>query len=398
MKVIDDFLQNNKKRIVGLDILRSIAILIVVYGHGISQIPDEYHKIYNQLLFIKIDGVSIFFVLSGFLIGRIILKLYEKEDLTRYDFYDFWIRRWFRTLPNYFLVLSFLVLYKILVFDDLQDFNLKYLLFSQNLVSPHPSFFPEAWSLAVEEWFYLTLPIVMFLFYLVSKNKAKSLLIATLLFITFPLILRIYKFEANFINLDIDESIRKVVIYRLDSMMYGIIGSYIDHYYHSFWYRFRRLFLFLGALLLTILSIDSLRAEIYPPIYFNLESITALCFLPFLANLKTTKVRFLDFIFVFISIISYSMYLLNLSPIQGHLLPVLEKYIINPYFFEIKSLITYVVYWGACIIGSYVIYYNFEIPMTNLRDKVVLLQNKSVKYSLGATFVALFIYITYTNF
>ena len=58
-----------KDRIFGLDIVRSIAILLVVYKHGRWLLPDQL-AFYYLLPLPHIDGVSIFFVLSGFLIGR----------------------------------------------------------------------------------------------------------------------------------------------------------------------------------------------------------------------------------------------------------------------------------------------------------------------------------------
>jgi peptidoglycan/LPS O-acetylase OafA/YrhL len=61
-------------RLVGLDIMRSIAILIVIYEHARHYVPPKYTEIYNTLNIFKIDGVTIFFVLSGYLIGGIFIK------------------------------------------------------------------------------------------------------------------------------------------------------------------------------------------------------------------------------------------------------------------------------------------------------------------------------------
>jgi peptidoglycan/LPS O-acetylase OafA/YrhL len=160
---------SENKRIFGLDLLRTGAIFCVVYGHGYyliegtslgNLIPKE---IYNLPVF---DGVSIFFVLSGFLIGRILLRTVLKENFNGRMLIEFWIRRWFRTLPNYFFILSILVIYSfIFVNQPLEDQPVhlyRYFSFTQNLTSPHPNFFPEAWSLSVEEWFYLCIPIPLY--------------------------------------------------------------------------------------------------------------------------------------------------------------------------------------------------------------------------------------------
>jgi peptidoglycan/LPS O-acetylase OafA/YrhL len=60
MKILDRFLAKHKTRIVGLDILRTIAILNVVYGHGAHLIPDKFGAAYDNFNLIRLDGVSIY--------------------------------------------------------------------------------------------------------------------------------------------------------------------------------------------------------------------------------------------------------------------------------------------------------------------------------------------------
>ncbi|MHC5768257.1 MAG: acyltransferase family protein, partial [Nostoc sp.] len=76
-----------KNRIYGLDILRAMAILFVVYGHGYNLVRGYVNKkLYNSITF---DGVSIFFVLSGFLIGGILLKIVNKTSFERKELVNF---------------------------------------------------------------------------------------------------------------------------------------------------------------------------------------------------------------------------------------------------------------------------------------------------------------------
>ena len=72
MITIEQFLGLKKEnRIFGLDLLRSIAILLVLFAHG-DFILKENITNYNGI--IKLDGVDFFFVLSGFFIGGILIK------------------------------------------------------------------------------------------------------------------------------------------------------------------------------------------------------------------------------------------------------------------------------------------------------------------------------------
>src|SRR5659263_324332 len=106
-------------RIFGLDILRALAIMFVVIEYGSYLLPQKLRTISDFFVF---DGVSIFFVLSGFLIGGILIKLIDKNGFNFSILKTFWIRRWYRTLPNYFLILIALCIINLL-FDD--DFTLR---------------------------------------------------------------------------------------------------------------------------------------------------------------------------------------------------------------------------------------------------------------------------------
>lgn len=372
MKLTDKFLNKHQDRIIGLDILRSIAILLVVYYHGRFLFPPELRCTYDKIQILNIDGVSIFFVLSGFLIGDILLKIINKTDFRKADLFNFWIRRWFRTIPNYLFVLSVLLVCRYIAKHEFGDFNFKYLIFSQNFLSPHPKFFPEVWSLAIEEWFYLLFPISCYILHKLFRNKTKSILISTLLFILLPFFLRILKYENGFVFNDLDAEFRKIVIYRLDSIMYGVIGAYLLFKYPLMWKKYSLSVLIFGFVLVVLLYVNPLNwKNIYNPLVYNIESITVLCFLPFLSSFKTTKIQILDAFFIFISIISYSMYLLNLTPVQRVLLPTLNGFFgRNNIYVQEVYISNYIAYWIFTIIGSYVLYTIFEHPVTNLRDKI----------------------------
>ena len=240
----------NPNRIYGLDILRAFAILFVVAGHGGNLIESETYKYINLFLF---DGVSIFFVLSGFLIGRILIEILKNNKVNSKLIINFWIRRWFRTLPNYFLILSIVVLLNIIFSKNfiLLD-KLKYFIFSQNLFTGHPNFFPEAWSLSIEEWFYLITPLIMFVLIRVFKTAVdKSILITVIGILISATLFRYIRFSSLTVD-DIEtwnSIFRTQVATRLDSLMYGLIGAYIYINYLKFWRKYKAQFFIIGLFL-----------------------------------------------------------------------------------------------------------------------------------------------------
>lgn len=174
---------NKNKRNFGLDLVRAIAISLVLISHGRVFLPDFENKII--LASGGFFGVELFFVLSGYLVGLVFLKMnHENNRLSLSLLFNFWLRRWFRTIPNYLLF----VLLGVSVFSWLfnaKGFNFGYLLFIQNFLSPHPSFMPEAWSLSVEEWFYMSLPLFFILFsFTPFKNKVFLSILAYILVFT----------------------------------------------------------------------------------------------------------------------------------------------------------------------------------------------------------------------
>jgi peptidoglycan/LPS O-acetylase OafA/YrhL len=69
-------------RIYGFDIIRTIAILSVLLGHGAFIIPGEPGSFYSNA-YEFLDGVFVFFILSGFLIGQLLIYTIENKPVTK---------------------------------------------------------------------------------------------------------------------------------------------------------------------------------------------------------------------------------------------------------------------------------------------------------------------------
>lgn len=368
----ETFLNKHKERIIGLDIIRCIAILSVVYAHGKLLLPEKLHSSYESFAILRIDGVSIFFILSGFLVGRILIKMMFDTSFSKKELINFWIRRWLRTIPTYLLVLSGLLAYRILVFNDFSDFDIRYFFFIQNLLSPHPEFFPEAWSLSFEEWFYLLLPLVIYVNYKLFNDKNLSILISISIFLLLPLINRVVVYEYNSGEINLSAESRKIIFFNIDYLIYGFISAYLSVKHYNFWIKYKNYFLYFGliALIFNYFNPGNWK-NIYPPLTLNIESLIIMCFLPYLSSYKTTNIKLLDTFFIFISLISYSMYLLNLSIIQGYIIPIMNNLLgRNDYNLGLIFISNYIAYWVLTIISSFLLYNVYERPITNIRDRI----------------------------
>ncbi|MCH7785638.1 MAG: acyltransferase, partial [Bacteroidetes bacterium] len=97
---------SNKKRNVGLDIARTLAILLVLFAHT-KWISDRYPVVVDSAMQLSgTIGVEVFFMISGFLIGKIILREIKDPNFSLLHIKSFLLRRWFRTFPNYYLLLT----------------------------------------------------------------------------------------------------------------------------------------------------------------------------------------------------------------------------------------------------------------------------------------------------
>jgi len=143
----------------GLDVLRMLAILPVLLFHAPSQLFHAMPPGLQYATRFGWMGVDLFFVLSGYLIGRQVFSAGEAPLGTQLR--HFWVKRWTRTLPLYFGVLGTYALIKPWVFGaPFVGGGWHYALFLQNY-GPLQDFV-QSWSLCVEEHFYLVLPLLAF--------------------------------------------------------------------------------------------------------------------------------------------------------------------------------------------------------------------------------------------
>jgi len=322
----------------------------------------------------------LFFVLSGFLIGTILIKTFINSAFTIQDIRTFWIRRWFRTLPLYWLILTTdIILYAFIYRYGFEPYKLSYYLFLQNLWHPHPLyFFGEAWSLSVEEWFYITLPVVMYIAALLFRpiNKKKFLLNVFVVYILVFILARFFNAFHPIYPPYQDSGIRKIVAFRLDAVMYGVLIAYFNTYYATALKKIKNYLLLISIAgiififyLITDTSINITDATnhtirfagdaflyLFIPLFFSL------C-LPFAYNIKTFKNKFASAFFGHISKISYSMYLVHYSLVYITFFTNVKPFSLH------TTAAYYALYWTIVIVLSSLLYKYFESPVMKFRDR-----------------------------
>ena len=372
-----------KKRNIGLDIVRTVAIVFVLLHHWVPQLKKSIPDYIAYFNFLSFYGVEIFFVLSGFLIGNILVKTYNTEPSFNFGVIKkFWIRRWLRTLPLYYLIVivNLLLLHKALPWQTIA----RYFVFLQFPFRFSFAFFPESWSLCIEEWFYLTFPICLFFFSLILGNKVskrKTVLISVLSFIAIVLLVRC--FQVYRLNPIWNQGITKTTFFRLDSIAFGVLGALLYNRSKELWHKYKNIALTGGILLLAasfFIFIKDIAINYYyqtgdasffsKTFFYMLVNGGVLLALPFFyyVNIQNNIIRS---VILFTSKISYSLYLTNLIVATQ-----LTKY--YPGSGIKHALIYLVVFLALTYLFSTITYNLIEVKFLNLRDRFWKDSNKAI--------------------
>lgn len=378
---MNDRKQISAKRFFGLDFLRALSISLLLFSHSswIYNSSGILGKMQDASGFL---GVELFIVLSGFLIGGMLYKQFLHENYTLKDAGLFVTRRLMRVLPSYYLVILIITIIYLLFGFSVSEVW-KYPLMIQNFSSPIPAFFPESWSLPVKEMGYI---FVVILLLVVSKTFIKAskqvlFLMVVIGLIVFTFLLKLY-YDIHSANLQLriwSFTVRSVVIYRIDSVLIGVLFGYFYHNYKEFIMSKRKLFLAVGILLFLVLflCIVVFKLRLTNASWFwNILCLplvsTAIClFIPFLLNWKSPPQAIGNGI-TFICNIAYSIYLLHYSVVLF-----LLKYFIDTKDFRLWQLNLFAILYLSITVGlSYLFYTYFEKPINQFRAKNLKLNDK----------------------
>lgn len=358
------------ERIFGLDVVRALAISMIVLSYG-CVLADSANPLFISLssLF-GFAGVELFFVLSGFLIGTIILKMYLTNSFNSDTVAIFLKRRWQRTLPNYYVVLVLNLILGMSLSYSVTD-AWRYFFFLQNFKDYHIAFFSESWSLSILEWTYLLIPFFFWLTFKIGKNKKWTFLLSSLGLIFFFHSVRFVFYKTHFIS-DMNqwnEEIKSLVIYRIDAVLIGFVVAWF-HCFYKEKLKNISMYLFILALhlfffqfvALNVMGVDIISCPKYFLIfYFTFSSVTFALALPVFANWKNAK-GFIANTVIWISKLSYSMYLIHFS-----LITVLVKFLKENFLQGVSAVFLIIIYLFFVTFFSYLLYRFVEKPIMNRR-------------------------------
>lgn len=212
--------------------LRVIAIVSVVQFHVTWIFAGEQgirlDRDFTASSLTVFFGMDLFFMLSGFLIGSILLRSLEKQGTQ--NLRRFYVRRISRTFPSYYIVLSFLALTMPLTASQVKHLPWEYL-YGTNFLSLLRTdvIMFWGWSLALEEQFYLTVPFLFFVLHRLRSDRARLILLSCVWIAALVIRMAIFLKRAPWTDLALYEALYFRPHTRFDTLVAGIILAFVHH-------------------------------------------------------------------------------------------------------------------------------------------------------------------------
>src|SRR5438874_4808366 len=222
----------DRERQPGLDLLRALAIIVVVIYHA---------ALFGFKLPGRVDrfgwvGVDLFFVLSGYLIGGQLLA--PLTHGSRIKVGQFFARRALRILPAYLVILAiYFLLPSWREYPQMSQPLWKFLLSVQNIGLHGGTAFSHAWSLAVEDQFYLLLPLILLL---VHRSSPAALIVPCVIVVGGTILRTLLAWENLAPGGGVTFREFQVWIYyptwtRLDPLVFGVVLAALQKFRPQAW-------------------------------------------------------------------------------------------------------------------------------------------------------------------
>jgi peptidoglycan/LPS O-acetylase OafA/YrhL len=364
---------NSTTKFYGLDTLRTLAISYVFLFHYFILSNGEPAWLPGFAGF-GWTGVDLFFVLSGFLISSQLFAQMKKGQ--NISFRQFFLKRLFRIIPAFWITVALYFCIPLFREKEALPPLWKFLTFTQNLGLDLKDYgtFSHAWSLCVEEHFYLFLPLILIALQTFKLSNKGYLLIIILFLIGFAV--RVYSFDYLYLpKINTENSWiywYKYIYYptynRLDGLLAGVAIAGIYQFFPAIWTgisKYGNLFLVFSLLVLTgayFLCEDqqSFNASVFgfPLVAFGygLMVIGALSPTSFLYKWNSKIISF-------IATLSYGIYLTHKGIIHITHTLLDSADIDNNMLLTISAL--------ACVLGAYILHQIIEKPFMKMRNRFI---------------------------
>jgi peptidoglycan/LPS O-acetylase OafA/YrhL len=360
-------------RFAGLDHLRALAIIIVfIFHYNIFGHPPGLNEYFGSWGW---TGVDLFFVLSGYLIGGQLFAKLSRDQPIHYG--EFYLKRSLRILPAYFAVL--LIYFTVPQFIERSTLPpfWRFLTFTQNFgldLSQHGAF-SHAWSLCIEEQFYLFLPLLIIALTAVKAGK-KAAWILLALFLAGFLIRGYLWYELLPSEPSFGKAYYRLIYYptwsRLDGLIAGVTLSALYYFKPAAWQKLTKngntLTLIAGAMVAGawLLTHGEHQYEMQGAI-FGYPAISIAYGVLVLAALSPTSplYRYSSRITKIIATLSYSIYLTHKQLIH------LTHEVLEPRGIGNDTYLSFAICIIVSLLGAGLLHLVIERPFLRLRDRIL---------------------------
>lgn len=380
-----DLLDNRYPQLHGL---RVLAIISVVQFHVTSIFAleqsirlDRDWVVSSLAIFF---GMDLFFILSGFLIGSILLYSLKNKDTHKHPIRRFYLRRVFRTFPPYYFVLTVLVAIYILSAEQKHNLWMEYTYLTNfSRLGRFDVIMFWGWSLALEEQFYLVVPLLFFALQFLKTDRRQLALLFVLWASALAVRMGIYYFHATpWIDVELYGALYFRTYTRYDTLVTGIalavvhdrfrvpIGKWLEAPFH------RALVAMFSLLFLWML----LRPWTFMPDNLNFfhvfawGTLTTLMWSGFLLLLlhgHGVVHRFLSApIFRRLATLGYGVYLVHIPLCDHIVVPLAHRMIARKVSLVVVWPVSLVLLLALAAAVSYVLHLVVEKPSLWVRDRV----------------------------
>ncbi len=321
-------------------------------------------------------GVDLFFVLSGFLISsQLFLAIKQGQSALLKAFF---LKRAFRILPAYLVVVAIYFCFPGFHEREALPAIWRFLTFTQNigLNIQTSGTFSHAWSLCVEEHFYLVFPLIVFTFQYLNRFKYAAWLLIALFCI--GLGLRMYAFDQLYLPHVADEDAWRYwyqhIYYptytRMDGLLVGVSIAGLFHFAPHWWRaisKFGNLLLLGGLALLALAYHLCFDTQSYVASIYGFPLIAAGYGLLVMGAISPTSFLFhwKSKATAYIATTSYALYLTHKGICH------ITQEAAASYGLDIDSNLMLLICVLTCILGASLLHFVVEKPFMQLRQRMV---------------------------